>query len=249
MNQSFYKEVGKIKVLPDNEILDMIQKYKAGDESQLTKLIESNLKLIVFFAKKYHNHIKNSELIEEDDLIAECSFEIKSAVKNFKPELNIKFSYYLSIWVKKYLTEYIINTINTIKLPIDKVKRNERLKKQIQSIIQDTQEEIEVYQLEELNIPQHIIDFYFDSKISFISEYECENVPDDNDIDDELIEKLTFEMDKLNEREKMVLTLYFGINLPKPIKTGQIAELLKLTRQTVMLCKRNALKKLNLKMK
>ncbi|HRE77096.1 MAG TPA: sigma-70 family RNA polymerase sigma factor [Flavobacterium sp.] len=250
MNKTLYNEVSKLKVLPEDEILELIEQYKAGDTNKLSTIIESNLKLIIFFVKKYSNYINNIELIDEDDLIAEGTLAVKNAVENFNPNLNIKFTYFLSIWVKKNISEAIIKIMNTIKLPVGSVKENEKLIRLIQTINQESESEIERYQLEELNIPKPQIDFYFKSKMIMESFDENENIEDDSNEEtkDDLIQKIKNEMDKLTENEQKVITLYFGIDRPQPMKSIDIAKLMKISRQYVIQVKRNAISKLKLKL-
>ena len=82
------------------------------DESAKKLFIESNLRLVVFIAKKYDN-----KFLSLLDLIQEGNMGLMHAVDLFDCEKNVKFSTYASHWIKQYITRAIITKTRTVSLP------------------------------------------------------------------------------------------------------------------------------------
>ncbi|HAJ77629.1 MAG TPA: RNA polymerase sporulation sigma factor SigE, partial [Clostridiales bacterium] len=71
--------------------LEYIEKAENGDECAKSKLIEHNLRLVVYISKKFTN--TNVDL---EDLISVGSIGLIKAVNSFKLEKNIKLATYAS---------------------------------------------------------------------------------------------------------------------------------------------------------
>ncbi len=68
---------------------ELIQKMEAGDNEARNTLIERNLRLVAYVAKKY-----NKENKETDDLISIGTIGLIKAVNTFKSDKNIRFATY-----------------------------------------------------------------------------------------------------------------------------------------------------------
>ena len=90
----------------------LLSKKIHTDESAKKLFIESNLRLVVFIAKKYDN-----KFLSFLDLIQEGNMGLMHAVDLFDCEKNVKFSTYASYWIKQYITRAIITKTRTIGLP------------------------------------------------------------------------------------------------------------------------------------
>jgi RNA polymerase primary sigma factor len=86
-----------------HKIKDLYSLIITGNTKATNTLIESNLKLVVHFAKQYKNYINQNEAFDIDDLISEGNGLIKSIPK-FNPELNVKFSFTLLLYKNIYKT-------------------------------------------------------------------------------------------------------------------------------------------------
>lgn len=82
------------------------------DESARKLFIESNLRLVVFIAKKYDNRF-----LSFLDLIQEGNMGLMHAVDLFDCEKNVRFSTYAVYWIKQYITRAIITKSRTLSLP------------------------------------------------------------------------------------------------------------------------------------
>ena len=87
--------VGSTDILPPplakNEELDLLIKAKKGDIEAKNKLIEHNLRLVVFLANKYENTGYDIE-----DLVSIGSIGLIKGIKTYKLDKNIKLATYAS---------------------------------------------------------------------------------------------------------------------------------------------------------
>ena len=103
----YLNEVGKIKVLSKEEELDTIVKAQAGDMAAKKKIIESNLRLVIFIAKRYRDRGVSFE-----DLISEGNLALLKALKKFEPNKGVKFSTYAVLWLKQAMNMAITKQNN-----------------------------------------------------------------------------------------------------------------------------------------
>lgn len=78
-----------IKVLTNEEMLTLFQKYKEGDERAKEELIQGNLKLVLSILKKYAGRTDNM-----DDLFQVGCIGLIKAIDNFDLGYDVKFSTY-----------------------------------------------------------------------------------------------------------------------------------------------------------
>ena len=79
----------ELKVIPQEEMMDLIKKSQAGDRSARDMLVEGNLKLVLSVIKKFNN--RGEDL---DDLFQVGAMGLMKAIDNFDTTLNVKFSTY-----------------------------------------------------------------------------------------------------------------------------------------------------------
>ena len=74
-------------------------------------LIKSNIRLVVFIAKKYHG-------VSFQDLAQEGIIGLARACEKFNPEMGYRFSTYATWWIKASIQRCIQNGSRTIRLPV-----------------------------------------------------------------------------------------------------------------------------------
>ena len=93
-----------IKVLTNNEMIELFKKYQNGDTKAKEELVEGNLKLVLSILKKYNNRTDNM-----NDLFQIGCIGLIKAIDNFDLSHEVKFSTYAVPMiigeVKRYLRD------------------------------------------------------------------------------------------------------------------------------------------------
>ena len=84
------------------EELDLLQKLPTGDDSVKRLLIEHNLRLVIYIARKFDNSIA-----ELEDLISIGTIGLIKAVNSFQPNKNIKLATYASKCIENEILMYL----------------------------------------------------------------------------------------------------------------------------------------------
>lgn len=113
----YLNEIGVPKLLTAAEEKKYARRSLKGDESARHRMIESNLRLVVKFARRYIN--RGLPLL---DLIEEGNLGLIHAVKKFDPERGFRFSTYATWWIRQTIERAIMNQSRTVRLPIHIVK-------------------------------------------------------------------------------------------------------------------------------
>ena len=95
--------------LSNEEELDAIEKMKS-DPSFSSKLIEHNLRLVVYIAKKFENTGVGIE-----DLTSIGTIGLIKAIKTYKPDKNIKLATYASRCIENEILMFVRRSSNRIK--------------------------------------------------------------------------------------------------------------------------------------
>ena len=82
-------DTSKLKVLTNEEMIELFKKVQNNDKDARDKLIEDNLRLVLSILKKFVNRVDNM-----DDLFQVGSIGLVKAIDNFDLSYNVKFSTY-----------------------------------------------------------------------------------------------------------------------------------------------------------
>lgn len=203
--------IGGSDVLPPplskDEEYELVHKLGDGNEVIRATLIERNLRLVVYIARKFENTGVNVE-----DLISVGTIGLIKAVNTFDPNKNIKLATYASRCIENEILMYL--------------RRNNKVKA-----------EISFY--EPLNID-------WDGNELLLSDI----LGTDNDIvyhyiEDEVDRQLLLlAMKKLNEREKKILKLRFGLNGKREKTQKEVADLLGISQSYISRLEKRIIKRL-----
>ena len=107
------KEVRAMPLLSETEERELARRVRKGDEEAKKKMIEANLRLVIYLVKKYANRgLQISDLIEEGNL------GLIKAVERFDPSRNCRFSTYAVWWIRQYMKRAVINQSKVVRLPV-----------------------------------------------------------------------------------------------------------------------------------
>ena len=114
----YLEEIGKIKLLDDQEEFELAIKAKNGDKSARARLINANLRLVVSIIKKYYYYTKDIF----PDLIGEGNMGLVYSYEKFDPSLGYKFSTYATWWIRLYISKYFENKARNIHIPVSQLQ-------------------------------------------------------------------------------------------------------------------------------
>lgn len=103
-------EVSSEQILKLNNIID---EYRNAKE----KLVNHNLRRVVGIVKRYYKKYNNSSY-SLLDLIQEGNLGLITATERYDYTEGVRFGVYAAFWIKQHAIRYILNTSNTIRLPV-----------------------------------------------------------------------------------------------------------------------------------
>lgn len=115
--QIYLTEIGYSPLLTAEEEVALARKVQQGDQKARTKMIESNLRLVVKIARRYYK--RGLEFL---DIIEEGNLGLLRAVEKFDPERGFRFSTYATWWIRQTIERAIMNQSRTIRLPIHVIR-------------------------------------------------------------------------------------------------------------------------------
>ena len=121
----YLQQIGKIKLLSNEEELEVAKKIKEENSEKAKKqLVNANLRLVVSIAKKYIG--RGLSFL---DLIQEGNMGLMRAAEKFDYSKGYKFSTYATWWIQQAITRAIADKSRLIRLPVHMIETLSKIKK------------------------------------------------------------------------------------------------------------------------
>jgi RNA polymerase primary sigma factor len=120
--QLFLNEVSRHRLLTAEEEVALAKRIERGDQEAKDRMINSNLRLVVSLAKKYH-----ASRLSLLDLIQEGILGLIRATEKFDWRRGYKFSTYATWWIRQAIERGIANKAREIRVPVHVLQRERKL--------------------------------------------------------------------------------------------------------------------------
>lgn len=215
----YLQDIARCTILPKEEQLELVKKYQNGDKSVLNKLIESNLKFVIYLAKNYRTtHLDIMDLIQEGNMAIKRAIEtydeeksslsnhmayhIRGAIQRAIQNVEIEIRYPVHIWgaIVKYRKIVTTCQLNNNPIPSDE---------ELCSILKLSKEQLnEMKKMEKLRITSYDVEIDMSSSYESISDEPLLKnlLPDKANTEDNFVQQITEKA--LGAKLKRVLTPY-----------------------------------------
>ncbi|WP_316842430.1 RNA polymerase sigma factor RpoD/SigA [Pedobacter gandavensis] len=253
----YLTDIGRIDLVNVEEELNLARRIKKGDKAALDKLVKTNLRFVVSVAKKYQNRG-----LQLADLISEGNLGLIKAAERFDDTKGFKFISFAVWWIRQSIMQALADQKRMIRLPGNQVlgiikinKASDLLEQKLERL--PTYEEIS--QETELSADK-VSDYLSSAPLSFSLDMTTNeesgfslldslvntNVPntDAQMMTESLSEDLQRTLGVLPEREKWIITLFFGLDNHTALTLDDMVEVFNLSKERIRQLKDRALKTL-----
>ena len=263
VSDKYLNDIKNYRILTQHEEKLLLEEYRNGNIEARNRIIQANQRFIFAIARRYANN--STELM---DLVNEGNIGFIKALDTYDIERGVKLLvhaiYYITREINNFLStnNNLIRKSNNIKYrkKIKKIKNeffalngrypNEEEIKEIMETKYNLQinDVRDIYELSINSINDNLSDGsdvftfeeseLFNQKSSSTNEYlKEENTQYNSNIINELL-------NTLNDREKTIVKMYFGINYEDSFTIEQISDLLNITKERIRQIKDDAISKM-----
>ncbi|MBV6457631.1 MAG: RNA polymerase sigma factor SigA [Fimbriimonadaceae bacterium] len=240
------------EVLSENRERQLAENAKLGCEKSRQLLIQSNFRLVFCIARRYA-----SPSMPLEDLLQEGQVGLIRAAERFDASHGCRFATYASWWIRQAIIRSIQDHARTIRVPAhlqdgrDKVHRSQR---DLESLLGRKPTAPEV--ADHAGVEVETVRFWLEHSLETVTietEVLEKAIAGDSlaEADPELAylvreanSRLSSLMECLNDREREVIRLRYGLKDQTPQSLAEVAGKVKVTRERVRQIEMNALRKL-----
>ncbi len=257
--RSYLKDIKSIPLLTAKQEIELAKRIRKGDARAKRQMTLANLRLVINIAKRYY-HLGVPLL----DLIEEGNIGLMKAVTKYNPRKGFRFSTYGAWWIRQYITRAIANQGKTVRIPVYMTELLSKFKRVTEQLSQKlgrkpTSGELtkrmhlpieRVERLQELVTSAQTTSL--DTPVGEEGETEMIDLLQDETIpspDEDITRFLQHEriaalLAKMNERERRILTLRYGLDDGISRTLGETAKYFGITRERVRQIEVVAIRKL-----
>jgi RNA polymerase primary sigma factor len=254
----FLREIREYPLLTPAQERQLAQACAQGDEEAIRMMVNSNLRLVVSIAREYAN--RGVPLL---DLIQEGSIGLLTAARKFDYTLENRFSTYASQWIRQGMSRCLLNHAGLIRIPRHTMEQMRKLLAVRSAIEQEgmkpTLEELsqrsglttdkvqdllkKLPQVCSLDAPAGSAEN--DSLQALLEDLHAPQ-PHEELVRRELMHRMDALLSTLEERQRQVLRLHFGMEDGECHSLSEIGSLMGISKERARQLEQNAIKKLRM---
>jgi RNA polymerase primary sigma factor len=252
--QRILKQYPKQKAIKD--LLANIKATEAEVNQARDKMIKANLRLVVSIAKKYlHRGLTFSDLIQEGNL------GLMKAVTRYDYTTGYRLSTFASWWIRQTITRAIYDKTRTIRIPVHLQEIRNRCYRAFYDLLKELGREPNLKEISErsgvaedkilmvTNLSDELISLETpvgdegDRLGDFIRNDKAVS-PYEDILESELMDKTSFILNTLTQREERIMKMRFGIGDEVEHTLEEIGRAFKVSRERIRQIEKKALKRL-----
>ena len=253
--QLFINEAMRYPLLTKEEEVELAQAIERGDLAAKERLINSNLRLVIKFARRYQGFG-----LDLGDLVQEAMLGLIRAAEKFDWRRGYKFSTYAVLWIKQSIQRGLDNSGRAVRIPAH-VAQRERTVNRVTSELQakldrpPTDEEVasetklpldQVMAIRDLTRVTTSLDSTVGDDDTTLGELVAESTAD---LEEEVLERqqeATVEaaLAKLPEDERRIITARFGTGGREALSLREAAREAEVTQEQARRLEERALARL-----
>ena len=255
----YMQNIGQYPLVTPEEEVELAARIRHGDKDARAKLIRSNLRLVVKIA-----HDFKGLGLPFLDLIQEGNIGLMRAVEKFDPSKGAKLSSYAAWWIKQSMRRALANQARTIRIPVQSASKISKIQAARTKLTEKLGRDPTDHEIaEEVNLTERTVTGLRLGKTTTISLHDPiqhgedgefrDIIPDEKTIspdeivqDEETLRHMLRLIDHLDERERTILSLRFGLTGERPRTLEEVSQTIGRTRERVRQIQNQALEKLRL---